>query len=698
MSSLSASSPVRQIDPVTIAPGSRVGNSEYTLNERTSFIGKRSGFTELPWEEIPSLPGPDGPVDSHSTDIMLGPATHLKAWSAYYSSSFFISSCAGRGAHGEVWRGVMGDNDSTRVVLKRIYSAKGSPTISAAMREVYYGQMFGQTQTFASRYISHFIEDGDLWLVFRDEGISLYQSIFHPVFVGQLSVMTRSVFWRHLRKYPRTVLGHIFSQILTGLDQLHTHFQIVHRDIKLENIFIDITNSHIRIGDFGSASPYPKNESSFALFPPSGPSIDEETTRYAPPESDRVGDVTARTPSFDMWCVGIMWIELWLGTVNIVEELCIGKVNCAREVFAKQIKKLDPLGIGFDLDMLDLVWEMVRFDPNDRISASTALLHSFFNKDRLAIVKKEPKTITFRSSVASSIGHRSQMEDRFIVLNTSTSHRDFVFACVMDGHNGDEVAEHLQSMFGSEIGEIEKFDIQDIQRIIQQIVIQADSLDYANDLMGSTVACIAISSSGEYIVGNVGDSRIILVEETDAWEPCVGANVLFNENDSGRIVEYVEPNVFLVIPDEQPNRKKAVRRENLRPIGQPIKVVALTRDHKPDDPIERKYIESKGGTVSMGSPARVEGILAVSRSVGARSLKPFVRSEMEFSTGTLSGEKVKKLILATDGIWDVLTNYEVGESLTAEAVIDAATRKGARDNMAVVMFDLLVTDQCPSVL
>ena len=63
--------------------------------------------------------------------------------------------------------------------------------------------------------------------------------------------------------------------------------------------------------------------------------------------------------------------------------------------------------------------------------------------------------------------------------------------------------------------------------------------------------------------------------------------------------------------------------------------VLLTPPHKPDRPDETARIEALGGTVvkPFGSTVyRVEGILAVSRAVGDKNLKPMVTAEPEYGT------------------------------------------------------------------
>ncbi|XAR71773.1 Phosphoprotein phosphatase [Bertholletia excelsa] len=85
------------------------------------------------------------------------------------------------------------------------------------------------------------------------------------------------------------------------------------------------------------------------------------------------------------------------------------------------------------------------------------------------------------------------------------------------------------------------------------------------------------------------------------------------------------------------------------------KAVPLSFDHKPDRADEQARIESSGGRVINAKGARVEGVLAVSRALGDKYLKPFVCSEPEVSLTSRQPED-EFLILASDGLWDVLSS------------------------------------------
>ncbi|KAG9145299.1 hypothetical protein Leryth_008241 [Lithospermum erythrorhizon] len=76
---------------------------------------------------------------------------------------------------------------------------------------------------------------------------------------------------------------------------------------------------------------------------------------------------------------------------------------------------------------------------------------------------------------------------------------------------------------------------------------------------------------------------------------------------------------------------------------------------EPDRPDELIRIEEAGGRVIYWDGARVLGVLAMSRAIGDNYLKPYVISEPEVTiTGRTDEDEC--LILASDGLWDVVSN------------------------------------------
>jgi protein phosphatase 1G len=100
------------------------------------------------------------------------------------------------------------------------------------------------------------------------------------------------------------------------------------------------------------------------------------------------------------------------------------------------------------------------------------------------------------------------------------------------------------------------------------------------------------------------------------------------------------------------------------------RAVAMTQDHKPNDPEEFARITAAGGFVADG---RVNGSLNLSRALGdleykqARQLPPQAQAVTAFPE--VRAERLQGgdefLILACDGIWDVLTNQEAVDFVRA---------------------------------
>lgn len=97
-------------------------------------------------------------------------------------------------------------------------------------------------------------------------------------------------------------------------------------------------------------------------------------------------------------------------------------------------------------------------------------------------------------------------------------------------------------------------------------------------------------------------------------------------------------------------------------------VVALSEDHKPNDPKEKERIKNYGMVVS--ADGRVDGILAVARAFGDFYFKSkmeamgpaaqAVTADPDFKVVTRSSAD-KFIVIACDGIWDVKGNQECAD-------------------------------------
>jgi len=104
-------------------------------------------------------------------------------------------------------------------------------------------------------------------------------------------------------------------------------------------------------------------------------------------------------------------------------------------------------------------------------------------------------------------------------------------------------------------------------------------------------------------------------------------------------------------------------------LGSSRSATRLTRDHKPDDVVEKARIEAAGGTVAFRGVWRLSVsespvMLAVSRALGDRQLKTLEppRNSVLSATPDVSRRALRPgdhfVILATDGLWDVLSDRE----------------------------------------
>lgn len=141
----------------------------------------------------------------------------------------------------------------------------------------------------------------------------------------------------------------------------------------------------------------------------------------------------------------------------------------------------------------------------------------------------------------------------------------------------------------------------------------------------------------------------------------------------------------------------------------------MSYDHRAEDALEQKRIADSGGFVARN---RVLGILAVTRSFGDHGMKDFVIAEphitdtaipttVNSTSNTQTSDAHPLLILACDGVWDVMTDQEavdfvlskctsegVGESRTflperdaAKLLVQEALDRGSTDNVtAIVVF------------
>ncbi|XP_038671158.1 protein phosphatase, Mg2+/Mn2+ dependent, 1Lb [Scyliorhinus canicula] len=265
------------------------------------------------------------------------------------------------------------------------------------------------------------------------------------------------------------------------------------------------------------------------------------------------------------------------------------------------------------------------------------------------------KTWEYKSNnvaVYSIQGRRDHMEDRFDVLTDLVNKSHPSIFGIFDGHGGESAAEyvkiHLPEALKQQLQDYEKDKENSVlshQSILEQQILAIDrkvleKLSAAYDEAGTT-CLIALLSDKELTVANVGDSRGVLC-------------------------------------DKEGN------------------AVPLSHDHKPYQLKERKRIKRAGGFISFNGSWRVQGILAMSRSLGDYPLKNLnvVISDPDILSFDLDKLQPQFMILASDGLWDAFSNEEavrfIKERLDephfgAKSIVLQSFYRGCPDNITVMV-------------
>ena len=173
-------------------------------------------------------------------------------------------------------------------------------------------------------------------------------------------------------KYNENQLAVLFYQVLSGIAYLHTN-NIVHRDLKLENILITEIETNkktndryfwIKIIDFGTAKFFDKNKKEKSVV---------GSSYYIAPEVLK----KSYNEKCDTWSIGVILYMLIVGRApfdgsddeEIINNIKKGKYN-------SQHKKL----LESSEEVQDLVKNLLQIDVKKRFSAIEALKHPWFKK------------------------------------------------------------------------------------------------------------------------------------------------------------------------------------------------------------------------------------------------------------------------------------------------------------------------------
>ncbi|XP_062086056.1 probable protein phosphatase 2C 25 [Humulus lupulus] len=250
-------------------------------------------------------------------------------------------------------------------------------------------------------------------------------------------------------------------------------------------------------------------------------------------------------------------------------------------------------------------------------------------------------------SVYCKRGRREAMEDRYSVgLNLQGDSKQAFFG-VFDGHGGSKAAEFAaDNLEKNVLAELMSRDGDDIEEAVKHGYLNTDSDFLKEDLRGGSCCVTALIREGNLVVSNAGDCRAVM--------------------SRGGAAE------------------------------------ALTSDHRPSREDEKVRIENMGGYVDLCRGVwRIQGSLAVSRGFGDRHLKQWVIAEPETRVLQIQPEH-EFLILASDGLWDKVSNQEAVDTVRSLCVgvdkpeplfackklVEVATSRGSFDDISVMLIQL----------
>ncbi|KAG0190984.1 regulator of ime2 [Apophysomyces sp. BC1034] len=218
------------------------------------------------------------------------------------------------------------------------------------------------------------------------------------VFLNLVMEYIPDTLYRETRHYvkmkqsmPMILVQVYMYQVIRSLAYIHS-LGICHRDIKPQNVLLDPTTAICKMCDFGSAK----------VLVPGEPNVSYICSRYyrAP---ELIFGSTNYTLSIDVWSTGCVMAELILGQPffpgdsgidQLVEIIKILGTPSKSEIAAMntsyiehkfpQIKPhpLAKIFVGATVEAIDLLSQMLQYDPSRRISAIEALCHPFFDPIR----------------------------------------------------------------------------------------------------------------------------------------------------------------------------------------------------------------------------------------------------------------------------------------------------------------------------
>lgn len=331
---------------------------------------------------------------------------------------------------------------------------------------------------------------------------------------------------------------------------------------------------------------------------------------------------------------------------------------------------------------------------------------SFLDKPKTDKTNESGDGNLLRYGVAAMQGWRIEMEDSHSSIIGLPDLESFSFFAVFDGHAGGTVSKRSSRELLKTILDADR----DLFKQLADLYKKQDTSSSSSNLSSDNVNSSTSNSSNNNKIEDTHSSNKLSQDQEDRLKAAIRKGFLDLDNNLRDSAEFKNGDdksgstavACLITPSHVYLINCGDSRAILVSDNQ---VVLHTCDHKPTNPNERERIQNAGGSVMI---QRVNGSLAVSRALGDYEYKnvdgkgqceqlvspePEIYSRERFSTDEF-------VVLACDGIWDVMTNDELKDyihsrlKVTSDLVkisndiLDMCLNKGSRDNMSLIIVTL----------
>jgi serine/threonine protein phosphatase PrpC len=298
---------------------------------------------------------------------------------------------------------------------------------------------------------------------------------------------------------------------------------------------------------------------------------------------------------------------------------------------------------------------------------------------------------------------RNTMEDVHRIVGSLPGAAEYSYLGVYDGHGGRQIVDYLEE--GLEINvstELQQPDEASVlDRMTRAFLITDMHSRRLNITTSGATAVVALikttfSSSSLHAPAAPAAAAAAAMETQQTETQTEAESVGSGGGDCAPAVE----SKTLYVANVGDSRAVLALSDPSSASG--YRALRLSYDHRAEDEGEQRRIKDAGGFITRG---RVLGILAVSRSFGDHGMKDFVTAEPYVTETNLltcspdGSADCPILILACDGVWDVLSDQEALDLVlpqykesgpyagAAKLLVDTAIEKGSADNItAIVVF------------